>query len=217
MRAVVFANGVIPDIYQVHPLILDADFIVSADGGLRFIRALNLIPMLLIGDLDSVSGEDIQFIKDNNVEIIKFPADKDQTDLELALKELVSRGFDNILVIGALGGRIDQTLANIGLIQLFTDQDITIEFDDGQDHVFLIEDRQRIGGKAGDIVSLIPICKTVNGVTTVGLKYPLGNENLFPEKTRGISNEMTGDAAEITITSGRLLCIHSSETIIKEM
>ncbi len=216
MHAVVFANGIIPVIQYVPPLISDGDFIVSADGGLRYIRALNLNPELIIGDLDSVSQEDLQFIKENNIEILKFPVDKNQTDLELALIELIGRGFNTIVVIGALGGRIDQTLANIGLIQLFADQDITIELDDGQDHVFLIQNQRRINGNEGDIVSLIPICSLVTGITTDGLKYPLNNENLIPEKTRGISNEMVGNAAEIRIASGKLLCIHTRMNNAKE-
>lgn len=217
MRAVVFANGIIPKIQSIPPLISDGDFIVSADGGLRYIRALNLTPELIIGDLDSVSEEGLKFIEEKNIQILKFPVDKDQTDLELALKELVGRGFNNIVVMGALGGRIDQTLANTGLIQLFADQGITVEFDDGQDHVFLIQNHHRIIGNEGDIVSLIPLCSQVTGITTDGLKYPLSNENLFPEKTRGISNEMIGNAAEIRISTGKLLCIHTRKNIKKEV
>lgn len=217
MRAVVFANGVIPIIKSVLPLISDDDFIVSADGGLRYIRALNLTPELIIGDLDSVSEGGLQFINENNIKTLKFPVDKDQTDLELALKELVGRGFNHIVVIGALGGRIDQTLANIGLIQLFADQGITVGLDDGQDHVFMVQRQQRIIGNKGDTVSLIPICSLVNGITTDGLKYPLNNESLLPETTRGISNEMTGNIAEIRILSGRLLCIHTRKNSEKEI
>ncbi len=217
MRAVVFANGIIPKIQSIPPLISDGDFIVSADGGLRYIRALNLTPELIIGDLDSVSEEGLKFIEEKNIQILKFPVDKDQTDLELALQELVGRGFNNIVVMGALGGRIDQTLANTGLILLFADQGITVEFDDGQDHVFLIQNRHLIIGNEGDIVSLIPLCAPVTGITTDGLKYPLSNENLFPEKTRGISNEMIGNAAEIRISTGKLLCIHTRKNIKKEV
>ena len=104
MRAVIFANGEIRDIHLVKPLIKEKDDIVSADGGVRYIRSLNLIPKLVIGDLDSVSRDDIKFLNDNNVEILKFPTEKDQTDLDIALRELVKRGYKDILVVGALGG-----------------------------------------------------------------------------------------------------------------
>jgi len=147
MRAVVFANGVIREIQLVTKLITEKDFIVSADGGLRYIRSLNLIPKLVVGDLDSINRDDIEFLNDNNIEILKFPMDKDQTDLEIALRELVNRDYKDILVIGALGGRIDQTLANLGLISSISNDDIRIEFDDGREHIMLIRNRLLLSGK----------------------------------------------------------------------
>jgi thiamine pyrophosphokinase len=216
MRAVIFANGEIPNIQYVLPLLADDDYIVSADGGLRYIRALSLNPQLVIGDFDSVSEEGLQFLKDKKIEILKYPIDKDQTDLELAIQELVGRGYQCISVIGALGGRLDQTLANIGLLNLFAHQNITVELDDGNEHVFLIRDKRRINGSQGDIVSLIPIYASVTGIKTLGLKYPLDNDELLINKTRGISNQMTADVAEISVTSGWLLCIHARKYLNKE-
>ena len=197
-------------------LITEKDFIVSADGGLRYIRSLNLIPKLIVGDLDSVNYEDIDFLNDNHIEIIKFPTDKDQTDLELALRELVKRDYKDSLVIGALGGRIDQTLANVGLISSFSHDDIRVEFDDGREHVMLIRNRLLLSGKKGDTVSLIPLCSPVKGITTRGLKYPLNNESLLPDQTRGISNVLVGEIAEIKITSGTVLCIHTRTKDVQE-
>ena len=209
MRAVIFANGVIQEIHLVKPLIKNKDLIVSADGGLRYIRSLSLVPKLVIGDLDSVSQDDIEYINDKNIEVLIFPTEKDQTDLEIALRELIERGYKDILVIGALGGRIDQTIANLGLMSSISNDDIRIEFDDGQEHIMLIRNHQLFSGKNGDTVSLIPQCSPVKGVTTSGLRYPLNDESLFPGQTRGISNEMIEKSAEINITSGTILCIHT--------
>jgi len=209
MRAVVFANGVIREIQLVTKLITEKDFIVSADGGLRYIRSLNLIPKLVVGDLDSINRDDIEFLNDNNIEILKFPMDKDQTDLEIALRELVNRDYKDILVIGALGGRIDQTLANLGLISSISNDDIRIEFDDGREHIMLIRNRLLLSGKKGDTVSLIPLCSPAEGITTKGLRYSLADGSLLTDKTRGISNVMMEEIAEINITSGTVLCIHT--------
>ena len=209
MRAVIFANGVIQEINLVKPLIGKKDLIVSADGGLRYIRSLGLIPDLVIGDLDSVSQDDIEFFEDKKIEILKFPIEKDQTDLEIALRELIKRGYRNILVIGALGGRIDQTLANLGLMSSLTNNDIRIELDDGQEHIMLVKNHQVFFGKKGDTVSLIPQCSPAKGITTSGLRYPLNDESLFSGQTRGISNEMIGGKAEINIKLGTVLCIHT--------
>ena len=209
MRAVVFANGLIRKINLIKKVIKENDLIVSADGGLRYIRALNLIPKLVIGDLDSINNDDIRFLKTKKVEILKFPIEKNQTDLEIALREVVRRNYKNILVIGGLGGRIDQTLANLGLILSLSNNDVKIEFDDGEEHIILIRDHLLLSGKKGDTVSLIPMCFPVKGITTQGLKYSLTGEKLLPYQTRGISNVMMSEIAEIEILSGNLLCIHS--------
>lgn len=209
MRAVVFANGVIQKINLVKPLIKEKDLIVSADGGLRYIRSLSLTPKLVIGDLDSISQNDIEYLNDKNIKVLKFPTDKDQTDLEIALRELIERGYKDILVIGALGGRIDQTLANLSLMSSLSNDDIRVEFDDGQEHIMLVRNQQVISGKKGDTVSLFPQCSPAKGITISGLRYPLNDESLFPGQTRGISNEMIGEKAEINITTGTILCIHT--------
>jgi len=216
MRAVVFANGVICEICLVKQLVGEKDFIVSADGGLRYIRSLNLIPKLVVGDLDSVSRDDIEFINSKSTEILKFPTDKDQTDLEIALRELVKRDYKDILVIGALGGRIDQTLANLGLISSISNEDVRVEFNDGREHIMLIRNRQLLSGEKGDMVSLIPLCSPAKGITTKGLRYSLNDDSLFPGQTRGISNVMTREFAEINVTSGTVLCIHTSKRNVQE-
>jgi len=139
---------------------------------------------------------------------LRFPPAKDETDLELTLDILKDRGFIEILVIGALGGRIDQTLANIWLLAERSRPDFSITFYDGCERVDLIFDQLTIIGEKGDLVSLIPFGSAVMGITTEGLAYPLQNETLFPEKTRGLSNVLLGEQAKIFIRSGRLLCVH---------
>jgi thiamine pyrophosphokinase len=80
--------------------------------------------------------------------------------------------------------------------------------DDGVEEVFFCHDHVEIHGMAGDTVSLIPWQGDVTGVVTTNLKWRLQNETLFPNKTRGISNEMLGDTAEVQIKSGSLLVVH---------
>ena len=142
-------------------------------------------------------------------EFTRITRGKDWGDLEIALRELIKREYKDILVIGALGGRIDQTLANFGLISTISNNDVRIEFDDGQEHIMLIRNSQLFSGKKGDAVSLIPLCSPAKGITTRGLLYSLTDESLLPDQTRGISNMMMGEIAEINITSGTVLCIHT--------
>jgi len=209
MKTIIFANGEIEEPKLLDNLIRDRDYLIAADGGLRHIRDLGLIPDLVVGDLDSVTDDDIQWLKNKEVEIREFPRDKDQTDLEIAIYAALDHGADPLIIAGALGGRIDQTLANIYILLMPELQDVDARLDDGQEELFLVQHNAIVRGAAGDIVSLIPLNNMpANGIVAKGLKFRLDNEILFPERSRGISNVMIGDIAEINLKSGLLLCIH---------
>lgn len=207
MRAVIFANGEISRSSAVNDLVRAEDTIVSVDGGMRHLLALGLRPHIIIGDMDSISPGALTTAEKEGVEILRFPPAKDETDLELAINLLKKRGFDQCLVVGALGGRIDQTLANLWLLAELHRPDFRISFDDGCERVDLITDSLTIFGQSGDIVSLIPFGAAVTGITTRGLEYPLQEETLYPAKTRGLSNVLIEEKGEVHIKSGRLLCI----------
>ncbi len=203
-RIIIFANGDLPDLEKARALLYEGDYIIAADGGTRHILALGMMPNLLIGDLDSVTKEEIEKIQQNNVEIILFPRDKNETDLELAIQHALTLNPEQVIIAGALGGRLDQTLGNIALISA----SFILRLDDGIEEVFFCHNNCEIKGKSGDIVSLIPWQGEVAGIVTTGLKWPLQSETLYPQKTQGISNEMLGDIASVKIKSGLLLIIH---------
>jgi thiamine pyrophosphokinase len=208
MRAVIFANGELEQPERLRALLRPDDYLISADGGLRHLRALDLRPQLLIGDLDSVSQPDVDWLAGGDTQIRKFPAEKDFTDLELALRAARERGAESILLAAALGGRLDQTLANIALLRLPELSGMEASLDDGQTEVRLITASLTIHGRTGDIVSLIPLGSVVYGVRTHALQYPLNAETLSPGQTRGISNVMLTERAAVEIESGELLCVH---------
>jgi len=212
MRAVLFINGEVAQPQSLRNIFEIGDTLVSVDGGMRHLKALDLLPQIVIGDMDSIDAESLSALEQGGTEILRYPAEKDQTDFELALDILAERGFNEILVIGALGGRVDQALANIWLLAERSQPGFSISFDDGCEQVFLIQNKLTLKGQKGDQVSLIPYQSPVQGITTEGLEYPLNNETLFPEKTRGLSNVLIGEQAQISIKSGRLLCIHRSES-----
>ena len=207
MRAVIFANGEINQMPSAAQLVHGDDVIISVDGGMRHLKALGLKPHLIIGDMDSILPEVLSSAQADGIEILRFPPEKDETDLELAIQLVQQRGFTECLVIGALGGRIDQTLANIWLLLAGPRADFKMVFDDGCEKLSLITDTHTVVGTPGDIISLIPFGTPVTGITTLGLVYPLVDETLYPERTRGLSNVMSAEKAEIKIGSGRLLCI----------
>jgi thiamine pyrophosphokinase len=158
--------------------------------------------------MDSVTKAVVQRLKKADVPIELYPRNKNETDLELALNRAVEKSPSSILIIGALGGRLDQTLGNISLLSDSRLATLDCRLDDGVEEVFFCLDSSRVKGRRGDIVSLIPWNGAVKGISTNGLRWPLNNETLYPEKTRGISNEMLEAVAEVSIEVGSLLIIH---------
>lgn len=208
-RAVLFANGELKNEDWLRSYLREDDLLVAVDGGLNHLEAFGRTPALLIGDLDSVSPAQVERAQAAGVEIRRYPPAKNETDLELTLLAAREMGYGEMVVVGALGGRLDQTLGNLSLLLLPQLEDCSVRFEDGVEEVFVIRQTAEIHGQPGDTVSLLPLWGEVRGVTTTHLAYPLKHETLFPEHTRGISNEMTASTASVTITSGRLLCIHT--------
>lgn len=207
-RTLIFANGTLPDLDSARRLLRPDDFILAADGGTRHALKLGCTPQLVLGDMDSLDQADWKKLEQANVPIEIFPRDKSETDLELALGRAIEIGNKEIIILAALGGRLDQTLANLSLLadpQLFT---FNVQLDDGVEQVFFGRTRSQVEGRSGDLVSLIPWGGDVHITSTSGLKWPLSNEILYAHKSRGISNEMTTDLARIEIQSGHLLIIH---------
>ncbi len=208
-RAILFANGDVESYGFLDKLISDKDYLVAVDGGLRHLEALGFLPDLLIGDLDSVTPAQLQALSGGQTEIIRFPIEKDETDLELALVEVVKRGVDEIVIIGGLGGRTDQTLANLFLLLLPDLTGKNVYLLTQNEKIFVIQKGGIIHGGEGDIVSLIPLKGDASGVTTIGLQYPLTNETLLFERSRGISNRMLNEIAEVQVKEGVLLCVQT--------
>lgn len=211
-RIVIFANGELPDLNQARSLLREADYIICADGGTRHALSLHLQPDLVIGDMDSAEKDQLQKLKEADVSIELFPSDKNETDLELAINHAIELGPKQILVMAALGGRLDQTLGNLTLLSDIRLLSFDVKLDDGVEEIFLCRNRVQIQGRSGDLVSLIPWQGPVSAVQTENLKWPLKSETLYPDKTRGISNEMVSDRASVSIGSGLLLVIHRRQS-----
>ncbi len=211
-RIVIFANGELPDAAKARALVRPNDVIVCADGGSRHARALGVKPDLIIGDLDSILRVDWAAAKAAGITVQQHPHDKNETDLELAVQYAIEQKPTEVLIIGALGKRLDQTLGNIALISDARLAQLDVRLDDGVEEVFFCRAQSRIEGGVGDIVSLLPWGGAVEGVVTEGLGWALRSETLYPDKTRGISNELIAPRATVTITSGLLLIVHRRQT-----
>ncbi len=207
-RLVIFANGVVPELISARQIIHAGDVFYAADGGTHHALALGLMPSIVVGDLDSLRPDERRQLDAVGVQIHQFPRDKDKTDLELALELAIEAGHREILIMGALGGRLDQTLGNLALLSDARLSTCDIRLDDGVEEAFFTRDRCEIHGRPADIISLVPWGKKVTGILTEGLRWPLNNETLYTDRTRGISNEMSHEIASVKLKSGLLLVIH---------
>jgi len=183
--------------------------LIAADGGMRHLHALGLQPHVLIGDLDSIDAAERKTLERAGIRLIVHPPDKNETDLELALHFARQQGYTTLRVLAAFGGRLDQTLANLGLLAQPELAALDLRLEDGLTEAFLVSGSARIVGQPGDTVSLLPLGREASGIVTQGLRYPLRRETLYPFRTRGISNVLLSREAAVAVANGTLLCIHS--------
>ncbi|MEO8694545.1 MAG: thiamine diphosphokinase [Acidimicrobiales bacterium] len=183
--------------------------VIAADGGLDHVYALGLPVDLLVGDLDSVSAAALARARDEGVAIDHHPAAKDETDLELALDHVCTRGMTRALVLGAGGGRLDHALGN--LLLLASERFAAIELDAwiGDATVSVVRVRRRFLRHPGDVVSLFAVGGPAFGVTTHGLEYPLRHEMLSSGSSRGISNVVVDGPIMVEVADGVLLAVQS--------
>jgi thiamine pyrophosphokinase len=212
VRIVIVANApVIPD-RRLVGCIDDADYLIAADGGGLVLTAIGRAPQLLIGDLDSIDDASLSFFTASKTDIRRFPREKDETDLELALQAAVSLGAHAIDLFCVLGGRWDHTLATIAMLSMPMLAHLRVRIYAEHQRIELIRTAAVIQGTVGDVVSLLPLTQTVNGITTIGLEYPLTDATLYMEQSRGVSNVLTEPEARVTIADGLLLVIHTESS-----
>jgi len=208
MRAVIFVNGEVQDYTALARWLRPGDHLIGADGGTRHMLALGLMPDAVVGDLDSLEPETVAKLIAQGVDVERYPIAKDQTDLELAIERGLRAGASEILLLGALGGRLDQTLANL-LILAQRNWPVPLRLAEGSQLAQVLRSGETLMLHAapGSTVSAIPLSAIVTGITYTGLEYPLQDATLSIGSTRGVSNFVASSPATITIDEGVLLVV----------
>ncbi len=209
MKAVVAANGSLPDLTPFRHLIAEADLVVAADGGARALLEEGLSLTALVGDMDSLPPPLLARWRTTGGDTVVAPTAKDETDLELALTLALDRGARQIIVLGALGGRVDHATANMLLLAAPLLVGVETSIVDVGTRIVAVRDRVRLAGRPGDVLSLVPITARVEGVVTEGLLYPLCSETLRLGVPRGVSNVFVQDVATVQVAEGLLLAMHA--------
>jgi thiamine pyrophosphokinase len=206
MRYFIFANGELSNFQIKLP---GERFIIAADGGASHCLKLGIIPQVVIGDIDSISDEAIATLETSGSKFVRYPADKDETDLELALNYAVEEGASEITTYGLLGGRWDMSLANILLLASPRFKKVNFQIIDGNSEMFILRGGNTIelNGMPGDMVSAIPLTPQTKGITYSGLRWHLENATLGFGSPRGVSNRMLEENAQISLDSGVLFVV----------
>lgn len=211
-KSLIFANGEPNDGPMVRRALAEgADAVViAADGGARVAGYFGLQVDHVIGDMDSLSAEELERLEAQGAAVQRYPVDKDATDLELALSWAAEEGINWMRVIGGVGGRTDQVLANIYLLALPVLAGCDVELVAGRQSIRLLRPgNHELQGEVGDTLSLIPVGGDVRGVSTQNLKYPLKEETLEFGPARGISNVLQSEVGHVSLSAGLLLAVHS--------
>ena len=190
---------------------IDVEYVICADGGLEKAENLNLVPNIIIGDLDSVNSSVLKKYTDMNIEIVKYPREKNYTDMELAIEYALEKNYKDIVLIGAVGSRLDHTMANMLLIEKYYNKGINIKIIDNNNKIQIVTNKMEILNKRNYYVSLVPITEILEGITLEGFKFPLNNINVNRGSTLCISNQITGEKGIITINKGKALAFISKD------
>ena len=181
--------------------------IICADRGARHLRAIGRIPSVIIGDMDSLDAALEAYFTEAGSRIITHPERKDETDTQLALEYALDLRPDEVWIFGALGGRIDHSLANISLLALGVERGIEVKLVDEWCEVFVVTRHRELDGEPGQTVSLFPFSGLAEGITLEGFEYPLQDGRMELGRPYGISNRLSSPRARISIASGTLLVI----------
>ena len=204
MRAVIFCGGEIVDYYRVRASIRQGDMLICADSGYRHAKIMGLRPDIVLGDFDSYEKAVVDCDH-----VLTYPAKKDYTDSEIAARYALEHGCDDILLLGATGGRLDHTLGNIYLLKLIMEHGAAGELYDGVTAVWLAKGTISVSGSVGDILSVIPFGEAAD-LTTKGLAYPLIHQGLAGAST-GVSNVFETERVRLDIGEGRALVVHVAQ------
>jgi thiamine pyrophosphokinase len=215
MHFVIFTSPSANQGVFVTEAIKSADKVIAADCGLLSALALGIKPEVVIGDFDSLDQPTIKNLQAEQIKIIKAPAEKDETDTQLAIAYAIKQGATRISLVGGIAGnRFEHAVANISLT---CNPEVPVCLVDGPSRSWVTVGPQTIdiNGTKDNLLSLLALSWEVTSITTSGLYYPLSNESLYFGVPRGMSNVFTGKTASVAFKNGILMITHTINELTK--
>ena len=209
MRALIYTGGTIcPEGITDHPR--GDDITIAADSGIRNAERMGVTVDFAVGDFDSFPEQEIP----KGTEIITVPAEKDFTDTQLAVDVALSKGAEEIIIVGGLGGRLDHTLSTLGILEKLYDGNVRVLLTDGNNRVRYIRSTSELIPRGHyRYFSVLAADPKVKGVTIEGGKYPLKNKTLTRTNQFAVSNEIEKNCALISVKKGGIFIIESRDPV----
>ena len=201
-RCVIIGGAGIARYDEVKSYLRAGDYAIYCDSGLRHREALELAPDLIVGDFDSHPDPHLP------VETITLPREKDDTDTVYAVKEALKRGFEDFLLLGVVGGRLDHSLGNVSILLYLDSLGKRGLIVDDYSEMEIVSRQEAEVGPEYPYFSLLNISGTARGITLENAKYPLKDAEIRCDYQYGVSNEpLPGKTARICLKEGQLLLI----------
>lgn len=211
MQGIIISGGTKPSKKLIDSVLTAESIVVCADSGANVAYEYNLPCSTIVGDLDSISSVAESYFQDKGCKFIKYSCEKDYTDTELAINEVIDRGAKSIVILGALGSRIDHSLANIGLIVDYSIKGYDISIIDDHNEIRVFTESFKLHCRKGKVFSLQSFRKNVMNLTIKGAKYPLSNYTLKSGTPLTVSNVFLEEDIDITFNSGIILLIYPKD------
>lgn len=188
--------------YCTLPDSIEYDFCIACDKGLEYAIRLGITPDLIMGDFDSYKGS----FDANLANVLTFPVEKDDSDTMLAIKHAISNGYSKIIIICALGGRLDHTIANIQAMTYVATHDVACELFSETEHLITFTGHEiSLPAKEGYSLSLFSLSDSCENITIKGAGYDVENIKLTNTFPIGLSNYWKSESVSISMTTGILL------------
>lgn len=187
-----------------------ADFKIAVDGGSRVFYKHNLLPDLMLGDMDSLEESIVKFFISKDVNIKKYKPEKDLTDTAIAVEYIIKEKYNQAVLLGCTGSRFDHQMANILLLKMMLKNRVQAIIKDNRNDIFLIHKKKNIF-KSRKYISFFALNEDVKGLTLEGFKYPLSEYDLLRQDILCTSNEIIEDCGKVKCKQGEILCICSDD------
>lgn len=203
----VVGGGPEPDPERLRAMLPEVATVIAADGGWRLARSMGLTSTLLVGDMDTLSPDEVEQARLEGAEVRRYRADKDESDLEIAILAAHQMGARQMTILGALGGQWDHCLLNLlAPLSLCQSLGIWARLLTSEAEIYLLSPGlYSLSGQVGTRASLAALSPTVEGLNLRGFLYPLESATLARKQTLGLANAIGEPRASVNVGSGELL------------